>query len=104
MPATLLFDYPESAAVAQYLRSRLLAQDMPGTAFVMAEISKLEGILSALQPDSADGADVMARLTDVLSKWGSRREQTSVAKPDSELESATADEMFKIIEREFGKS
>ena len=54
-------------------------------------------------PDSADGADVMTRLENMVSRWGSRTELAPAARTDSDIESATPDEIFQIIEHEFRK-
>ena len=75
--------------------------DGPGT-LARTEIARLEDVLSSLPADSPDGADVMTRLENMLSRWGFRREQMS-AVADRDIETATPDEMFKLIEREFRK-
>jgi NADPH:quinone reductase-like Zn-dependent oxidoreductase/acyl carrier protein len=102
LPATLTFDYPTPKAVAQHLRTQLNPQITAGTTEAMAEITRLETILSAIPADSADGAGVMAKLQDFLSRWASSAEQVPAA-ADGDIESATPDEIFQIIEHEFRK-
>ena len=102
LPATLAFDYPTPAKLAQHLRTHLGSPGSQGTALALAAITKLESILAAM-PDSADGADVMTRLENMVSRWGSRTELAPAARTDSDIESATPDEIFQIIEHEFRK-
>jgi acyl carrier protein/short-subunit dehydrogenase len=101
LPATLIYDYPTTSKLAEYLRAQLVLPDGPDT-LARTEIARLEDVLSSLPADSPDGADVMTRLENMLSRWGFRREQMS-AVADRDIETATPDEMFKLIEREFRK-
>jgi acyl transferase domain-containing protein/acyl carrier protein len=98
LPATVVYDYPTSIALAEYLRTEIFHED-PAVPPVFSQLEQLESILSGI-PDGSDiRADVTARLRTVLSKWvgGKEAPQESAA---SKLESATADEVFDFINKE----
>lgn len=114
LSTTLLFDFPSPAALAQHLRAEL-AQDLSAQAStsVAAVLNELERMLSGLSTDDVDGVDITERLQGLLTTWsGAQARMTSpapeagepaAAAMDSDLESATSDEMFDLIQREFGK-
>ncbi|WP_369172971.1 type I polyketide synthase [Streptomyces sp. R28] len=114
LSTTLLFDFPSPAALAQHLRAEL-AQDLSAEAStsVAAVLNELERMLSGLSTDDVDGVDITERLQGLLTTWsGAQVRMTSplpeagepaAAAMDSDLESATSDEMFDLIQREFGK-
>jgi acyl carrier protein len=107
LPATLLFDYPTPDALARYLHAELVP-DSDGAATaaagtdssVMTELDRLESMLSAVTPEQHAG--VTARLEAILvkSKLGQGQADDSAAEPD--LGEATADELFELIDSEFG--
>ncbi|WTG05394.1 SDR family NAD(P)-dependent oxidoreductase (plasmid) [Streptomyces sp. NBC_01590] len=114
LSTTLLFDFPSPAALAQYLRAEL-AQELSAevSTSVAAVLNELERMLSGLSTDDVDGVDITERLQGLLTTWsGAQVRMTSpppeagepaAAAMDSDLESATSDEMFDLIQREFGK-
>ncbi|WP_435056394.1 type I polyketide synthase [Streptomyces venezuelae] len=104
LPVTLIFDYPSPAALAAYIGERL-GQGGPGRPPVHAEIDKLESVLSTVAPDDVDRAGITARLRDLLAKWN----DTHSAAPDSaaderDIQAATADELFDLLDDELGLS
>ncbi|MDN3353026.1 type I polyketide synthase [Actinomadura sp. DC4] len=90
LPATLVFDHPTPLVLAAHLLAELVPE-APETA-VLAELDRL---LGAVEDDAVKEA-VGARLRAVLSSWQRPEE-------DEELESASDDELFDLIQREFGK-
>ena len=97
LPATLVFDYPTTAALAGYLSSEMAAKEMPAAVLGKAELDRLEEILSSPDLDDSARRQVTARLHVLLS---SVTVDGSIA--DDDLEMATATEVFEIIDKELG--
>ncbi|MER5932830.1 type I polyketide synthase [Streptomyces sp. NPDC002054] len=103
LPVTLIFDYPSPAALAAYIGERL-GQDGPGSRPVHAELDKLESLLSAVTPDDADRAGISARLRDLLAKWNDTHSAPDSAAEERDIQAATADELFDLLDDELGLS
>ncbi|MEU9015816.1 SDR family NAD(P)-dependent oxidoreductase, partial [Streptomyces sp. NPDC048479] len=104
LPAALVFDYPSPAALAAHIRAELLGEDTTPRLPALAEIDKLEFLLSSVPEDTTERARVTARLESLLANWN--RADRAVIGEDEEIaiESASADDLFDIINNEFGKS
>jgi acyl transferase domain-containing protein/acyl carrier protein len=106
LPATLVFDYPTPLDLTGLLTAGF-AGDEPGEQApdqaVLEELDKLEAGISALSPDH-DLDAVQARLRSLLSTLGARSATSGDEPVTRKLETATDDELFEFIHREFGRS
>ncbi|MER5932832.1 SDR family NAD(P)-dependent oxidoreductase [Streptomyces sp. NPDC002054] len=111
LPATLIYDYPNPAALARQLLSEVAPEGTAGRTFsVLEELDRIESTFSALDPaelaaaagDDAAHARVAVRLQALLAQWNEAR------RPDGEtaageIEDASDDELFALIDKKFGQ-
>ncbi|WP_374200874.1 type I polyketide synthase [Streptomyces bambusae] len=105
LSATLLFDHPTPAALAQHLGEQLQDGETGTDSSVLAELDRIDAALTRLAPDEGARHRIAGRLQVLLTKWGAgspeKAEQTDA---HDELASASAEEIFAFIHEELGKS
>ncbi|MEV4148837.1 type I polyketide synthase [Amycolatopsis sp. NPDC049691] len=95
LPATLLFDYPSTTVLVEYLRAELVP-DVPAAILpALAELDRVEFALPELLADTQARATLGARLQELLSRVNGAGPVTAV---EERLETATDDEMFALID------
>ncbi|WP_311314970.1 SDR family NAD(P)-dependent oxidoreductase [Streptomyces naphthomycinicus] len=109
LSTTLTFDYPTSEALARYLFEELGGDVSAGLVDVEAEVVRLETALGAALESAAldeeQRARVAARLRTLSARWdgsGQSRENGTADTGGTGLETATADELFGILDDELG--
>ncbi|MCS7479352.1 type I polyketide synthase [Umezawaea endophytica] len=94
LPATLIFDYPSPTALAQHLGTIAPIEDAASTSGVHTELDRLAAALGTAAPDEAEKQVIAARLRDLLAALDAGAPQ------DDDLGSATADELFDLLDNE----
>ncbi|WP_051407417.1 type I polyketide synthase [Nocardia sp. CNY236] len=98
LPATVVFDHPTPVAVVDVLYTELCGDAAAGVR-ALTELERLESALTGLAPDTPGGRDIGIRLQNLLRRW------TEVDAPSAgagDLASATADELFDLLDNEYG--
>ncbi|MFV2116698.1 type I polyketide synthase [Micromonospora sp. LOL_025] len=105
LPSTLIYDRPTTAALVEYLRGALLAERSTSALTVLGELNKLEHAMRAVATGDTDRAAVGARLRELLSLWTyTESGADSPADDGASLESASAEEIFSLLDEEFGSA
>ncbi|MEU1810617.1 type I polyketide synthase [Micromonospora aurantiaca (nom. illeg.)] len=104
LPATLVFDYPTPTALAEKLTSEIAADAAPSTQPLFQGIDTVESLLTAIPLDPAARARFTARMQDLLAKASDLAAGPAVEPDRPDLDSASDDEIFDFISKEFGIS
>ncbi|MFF1374650.1 type I polyketide synthase [Streptomyces sp. NPDC058308] len=107
LPATMVYDYPTPRALAEHLLERALPDGGAGELPVAAHLDDLEAALAGLAVDDPRRKGLVRRLQSLLWK---QPDAAGAAGPDEEetqdevedLAAASADDMFALIDREWG--
>jgi len=102
LPATLVFSYPTPTELAGHLRAELGLDGGPPP--VLGELRRLEDLLDATSADGGTHAEVARRLEALARKWRDAGQAAASEPPRPALGSATAEDMFALLDRELGPS
>ncbi|MEU7146407.1 SDR family NAD(P)-dependent oxidoreductase [Nocardia sp. NPDC046473] len=103
LPTTLVFDYPNAAAVASFLTRQLTQQPDPAAGSdALADTERLVSTLAANPPDAETAARLRKRLRYALSILVS--DAGDGEDPGERFDSASDEEMFDFIGKELGIS
>ncbi|WP_374204347.1 SDR family NAD(P)-dependent oxidoreductase [Streptomyces sp. HPF1205] len=118
LPSTLMYDYPNAAALAGHLDTALPgAQGATGPATtpgvpLLAELDRLEAALTGVQPeeldtiapDDAARTKIARRLQDLLALWNDARGMSDTGGLTDHLDDASDDDLFDLIDRNYGRA
>jgi acyl transferase domain-containing protein/acyl carrier protein len=98
---TLVFDFPTPEELVTHLDGELRVDAEPATS-VLTELERMAGLLAAATPDGPDGDAVGVRLNTLLRQWNERATLAAAAPAGPSLGTATADELFDLLDKDFG--
>jgi acyl transferase domain-containing protein len=101
LPATLLFDYPTPAVLAEHLWAEAFPEES-GHLPLLAELDRLAALLSSITRNDGGRSEITARLEAITQEF--RAEPAQDAAVEHELQAATNDEMFDLVEKELRDS
>jgi acyl carrier protein len=100
LPAAVVFEYPTPVALARHLYSRIDPQATGGPAPALVALEGLEAALTASVPEPEKIAVLIRRLSALQWRLEVAADPTLQRDRQSDLESATDEEMFALIDTE----
>jgi acyl carrier protein len=97
LPATLLFDYPTPAHLAEHLWTEAFGNAESSRQPVLDELDRLAALLSSITRNDDGRSEIAARLEAITQEF--RTEPAEDPEEEYQLQVATNDEMFDIVEQ-----
>jgi len=102
LPATAVFDYANPRALAEHLRSALGLDGGEAVLPLEAELDRLEARVAGLSREDIERTRITARLQALVSTVTGSLGAADTAAVADQLEAATTDDLFDLIDNEFG--
>ncbi|MFJ5105347.1 SDR family NAD(P)-dependent oxidoreductase [Streptomyces sp. NPDC088554] len=100
LSATLVFDYPSPVLLARHIGEQLALDEPAPQSLVVAELERLEAAVSVARFDEDSRGEVSVRLRKLLSHLDTMADAPKREADDAELESASVDELFALVDQE----
>ncbi|MEV0750513.1 SDR family NAD(P)-dependent oxidoreductase [Streptomyces sp. NPDC050273] len=107
LPASLVFDHPDSRAVAAHLNGLIDdgSEEQDASEALLGMLDRLDESLTAAQPDAGARPRITSRLEALLRRWqDTHGDDTGRTRheDDDALDSVTDDELFDVLDQEIG--
>ncbi|MFI7505138.1 SDR family NAD(P)-dependent oxidoreductase [Streptomyces sp. NPDC049687] len=108
LPATLIFDYPTPQTLVAHLGEQVFKKLPSAANTLLADIERLDGALTAavaeLAADAPERDAILRRLKELTVRWAAAEGtgSTEATADDADLDSASDDELFDLIDSQFG--
>jgi hypothetical protein len=104
LPATLVFDYPNSSQIARYLLEQVSKSLPSPTNIAEDQLNRLAKTLSAITGDNTQRNEIAARLRSLASTLAVVDQRGLADQADGDdLKVTTDDELFDLIDQSFGE-
>ncbi|MBA6433173.1 phosphopantetheine-binding protein, partial [Streptomyces sp. GMR22] len=105
LPPTLVFDYPNPAALAAYLLVETAPRPVDPVRAVHDVLDRFEGTLAELPPDEEARSGISVRLRALLAELsGPQSAPATVESLPTPLTAASTDEIFDFIDTQLGRA
>jgi hypothetical protein len=101
LSATLIFDYPTPALLADHLRLQIIRDGVSPAARALDEIGKLERLVRNVDDGDGARADLAIRVRALLAALEGSQDRATA---DGDLETATAENIFELLDQELGEA
>lgn len=106
LPASLVFDHPDSRAVAAHLTGLIGdgSDEQDDSGALLEMLDQLDASLTAARPDAGDRPRITSRLEALLRRWHDTHGDgiSRAGEEDDALDSVTDDELFDVLDQEIG--
>ncbi|MGC0328985.1 polyketide synthase 7 [Streptomyces sp. SAI-170] len=104
LPATVVFDHVHAQALADHLWTLLCGGESAADVPLSVELDRLEARLAAVDRDEIERSRVTARLTHLVGRLTGTLGTDDGSTVTDRLRTATADDLFDLIDNELGAS
>ncbi|HEX6528126.1 MAG TPA: SDR family NAD(P)-dependent oxidoreductase, partial [Streptosporangiaceae bacterium] len=101
---SVIFDHPTPVGLARYLRAELLQDHDDDPTSIFAELDTLERSISRQTMQRQTATQIAEKLEDLARKLRHNLDDAENVDSNDDLDSASAEEMFQLIDQELGGS
>ncbi|MEU5053694.1 type I polyketide synthase [Streptomyces sp. NPDC021096] len=104
LPATAIFDYPTPAALGAHLLAQVAPEAADPVEVRLRELDKIVSVISAMAEDTTLRERLSPRLDSIVAMWNDMQRPAQTNGDEQDLESASLEDMFGIIDQELDGS